>query len=230
MRFFRGLVFVLTISSGLCLHAQEKSVKPGINDSFKDPNPKEYVDRFEVESREVFAKREAILAACEIKPGQVIADIGAGTGLFTLPFAEKTGKDGQVIAVDIAKNFLDHIKKRSTDAGLKNVETLQCPPDSTGLKPASIDAAFICDVYHHFEFPQKTMTSLFAAMKPGGRLMLIDFKRVEGKSTDFVMKHVRAGQEVFEAEIARTGFRKVKEVSGILAENYFLIFEKPAAN
>jgi ubiquinone/menaquinone biosynthesis C-methylase UbiE len=132
--------------------------------------------------------------------------------------------------VDIAQNFLDHIKKRSTDAGLKNVETLQCPPDSTGLKPASIDAAFICDVYHHFEFPQKTMTSLFAAMKPAGRLMLIDFKRVEGKSTDFVMKHVRAGQEVFEAEIARTGFRKVKEVSGILAENYFLIFEKPAAN
>ena len=89
-----------------CL-AQDKSVKPGINDTFKDPKVQEYVEKFEVESREVFQKRNSIVEACGVKPGTVVADIGAGTGLFTRMFSKAVGPEGRVVAVDIAKNFLE---------------------------------------------------------------------------------------------------------------------------
>lgn len=148
---------ILSLSLGLlslpAVSAQEKSVKPGINDVFRDPDPKEFQGRFEVESREVFSRRNEIVAACRLKPGQVVADVGAGTGLFTRLFADAVGKDGRVIAVDISQKFLDHIEKTSRELEQRNVETLLCKADSTELAANSIDVAFICDTYHHFEFP-----------------------------------------------------------------------------
>jgi predicted methyltransferase len=212
----------LTVS---CLNAQESSVRPGINDSFRDPDPKQFTERFEIESREVFAKRQEIVAAIRLKPTDVVADIGAGTGLFTRLFASRLGPEGRVIAVDIAQKFLDHIEVTCREQNLRNVETLLCRDDSTELAPESVDVAFICDTYHHFEFPQKTMTSLLRAMKPGGRVVLIDFKRIEGESSDWTMDHVRAGQAVFEAEILQAGFRKMDEIQDLLKENYLVIFE-----
>ncbi len=209
------------------LAAQEASVRPGINDSFRDPNVEEFQGRFEIESREVYAQREAIVEACGLQPGMTVADIGAGTGLFTRLFSPKVGKDGRVIAVDISQKFLDHIRERSRELDQPNVDTLLCDPDSTRLPDSSVDLAFVCDTYHHFEFPQKTLASLHRALKPGGRLVVIDFRRVEGVSTDWVMTHVRAGQEVFEAEIEQAGFKKASEKSDLLRENYLLVFEKP---
>src|SRR5690606_17872941 len=158
--------------------AQEKSVKPGINDAFRSPNAQEFVERFETESREVFQHRRKILEACRIEPGQTVADIGAGTGLFTRMLSDAVGDKGRVIAVDIAKEFLDHIQATSAKLGQKNVETVLCTADSTELPENSVDVAFICDTYHHFEFPLKTMASLRRALKPGGRVIVIDFHRI----------------------------------------------------
>ncbi len=223
------LVATLQLSFLATTFAQDKSVKPGINDSFRDPNVSEFTERFEIESREVFALRDQIIKECEIKPGSTVADVGAGTGLFTRLFSKVVGDQGRVIAVDISENFLDHIRTTSRELGLKNIDTLLCKDDSTELQSGTIDTAFICDTYHHFEYPEKTMASLFAALKPGGRLILIDFRRIEGVSSDWTMGHVRAGQEVFESEITKSGFVKVKEIPDLLKENYFVIFEKPAS-
>lgn len=222
---FTGLAVAQSLfaSTALC---QEKSVKPGINDSFLKPNPDEYVERFEIESREVFAQREEIVKACKIEKGMVLADIGAGTGLFTRLFSKEVGENGKVLAVDIAENFLEHIKVTSRSLGLKNIEPVLCTPDSTNLPPSSIDLAYICDTYHHFEFPQKTLASLHQALRPNGRVILIDFKRIKGESSEWTMNHVRAGQEVFEQEIIAAGFRKIREHKDKLKENYFVEFEK----
>ncbi len=146
--------------------SQEKSVKPGINDRFKNPDVASFVKTFEGESREIFVDRDKIAAACGIKPGMVVADIGAGTGLFTRIFAKQTGAEGQVYAVDIAAKFLEHIQKTSRQAGLKNVTPVLCNYDSVDLPPNSIDLAFICDTYHHFEYPQKTLASLHRCSSP----------------------------------------------------------------
>ena len=208
--------------------AQDASVKPGINDKFLDPklNVEEWTKKFETESREIFLRREKIVAAAGLKPGMTMADIGAGTGLFTLHFAQAVGADGKVFAVEIAKKFLEHIKARATKASASNVQTILCTEKSVELPEASIDLAFICDVYHHFEYPQATLATLHKALKPGGELVLIDFKRIPGQTSDFIMGHVRAGQEVFEAEVSAAGFEKVSEVTGVLKENYFVKFKR----
>jgi predicted methyltransferase len=225
---YRLLAFIiaLTALAPLAASSQEQSVNPGINDAFRNPDVAEFIKKFEVESRELFARRKEIVAACHIKPGETVADIGAGTGLFTRLFAEAVGKNGCVVAVDIAQKFLDHIADTCRDAGLRNVQTVLAAKDSTNLPADSIDVAFICDTYHHFEFPAKTLASLHRAMKPNGRFILIDFRRIPGKSSDWVLKHVRAGQEVVEAEIQKAGFQKVSEDPKLLEENYFAIFKK----
>jgi ubiquinone/menaquinone biosynthesis C-methylase UbiE len=208
--------------------AQDTSVKPGINEKFLDPNLKveEWSQKFETESREIFHYREKIAAAVGLKPGMQVADIGAGTGLFTLPFSQAVGDTGKVYAVEIARNFLAHIKARASKANAANVETVLCTDRSVELPEASIDLAFICDVYHHFEFPHASLASLHKALKPGGQLVLIDFKRIPGQTSDFSLTHVRAGQEVFEAEVIAAGFEKIDEVKDLLQENYFVKFRR----
>ncbi|MFO0807632.1 MAG: class I SAM-dependent methyltransferase [Gemmataceae bacterium] len=218
-----AFTLVLVPASARC---QDKSVRPGINDPFRDPDVKKFVETFEGESREIFVHRDRVVTACGLKPGMVVADIGAGTGLYTRLFARAVGPDGQVYAVDIAGKFLEHVRKTSRDAGLRNVTPVLCNDDAVDLPPHSIDLAFICDTYHHFEFPARTVDSIRRALRPGGRLIVIDFERIPGKSRDWVLGHVRAGREVVEREIGTAGFRKTNEVGGIFEENYFTIFTR----
>lgn len=222
----RILPLLLLITSSTI--AQDASVKPGINDKFLDPklSVEEWTKKFETESREIFHQRDKIVAETGLKPGMAMADIGAGTGLFTLHFAQAVGESGKVYAVEIAKNFIEHIKARASSAHASNVQTVLGTGKSVELPVASIDLAFICDVYHHFEYPQTTLATLHRALKPGGTLVLIDFKRIPGQTSDFIMKHVRAGQEVFEAEITAAGFEKTGEVKDLLKENYFVRFTR----
>ncbi|MCO6457005.1 MAG: methyltransferase domain-containing protein [Pirellulaceae bacterium] len=218
-----GLALVPT-NRGWC---QEKSVNPGINNSFQDPDVSQFVERFEKEGREVYDQRQAIVAATGAKPGQAVADVGAGTGLFTRLLAEKVGPQGRVYAVDIARKFVDHVEAACREAGLGNVVGVVCQPDSADLPEASVDLVFLCDTYHHFEFPEKTMRSIHRALRPGGEVILIDFKRVEGESSDWILNHVRAGQEVFAREVVSAGFELVEE-KRLLKDNYFLRFRKAA--
>lgn len=226
----RFCAFLLLLAA-LPVSAQETGAKPSLNEKFRDPNLKteEWSQKFETESREIFHHREAILKAAGIKPGMTVADIGAGTGLFTIPFARATGPEGKVYAVEIAPKFIEHIRQRAEKEQVPNVHTVLCTDRSVELPEASIDLAFICDVYHHFEHPADSLQSLYKALKPGGTLVLIDFIRIEGRSSAFVMGHVRAGQEVFEKEITAAGFVKTGEEKGFLLENYFVRFQKPAA-
>lgn len=224
----KKLLTALTLLAISSLPAQQASVKPGINDKFLDPRLKvaEWTQKFETESREIFHQRTDIVALLGLKPGMSVADIGAGTGLFTLPFSQAVGAGGKVYAVEIARNFLEHIQARASKAGAANVQAVLCTERSVELPEASLDLAFICDVYHHFEYPQASLASLHKALKPGGELVLIDFKRIPGVTSDFIMNHVRAGQEVFEAEVTAAGFEKTTEVKDLLKENYIVRFRR----
>lgn len=210
---------------------KEESVKPGINKGFVDPNldVEDFVKRFEIESREVYLNREAILEATGVKAGDVVADVGAGTGLFTRLFSKRVGDDGWVYAVDISPRFLEHINAESNKQNLTNITGVLCAEDSVNLPPNSVDVIFVCDTYHHFEFPNSTLAAMKKALKKGGRLVVIDFDRIEGKSRPWLLGHVRAGKEVFRAEIQDAGFSLVEEKKmQAFEENYFLIFRKDA--
>ena len=208
----------------------EASVNPGINTSYLDPNLSvdKMVKRFEVESREIYLARNKIVPMAGILPGLTVADIGSGTGLFTVRFADMVGKGGWVYAVDIAPRLVQHVSHEAQRRKLKNVTAILCHEDNVNLPEASIDVAFICDTYHHFEYPKSTMASIYKALKPGGTLLLIDFERIEGVTRPWIMDHVRAGKDIFRAEIQDAGFTMVQEIKiAELQENYFLKFKKP---
>lgn len=222
----RSLFLTVVLLVPSLLFAQDKSVNPGINKPFENPDVEQFIGRFENEGRDAFDHRTEIVKAIGLKPGMAVADIGAGTGLFTRLFGKQVGPKGSIFAVDIAEKFVKHVELTSQKAGLKNVVGVVCKPDSVNLPPASIDLAFICDTYHHFEFPTKTMRSIHQALKPEGQVILIDFHRIEEVSREWTLGHVRAGQEVFTKEIVVAGFRQVEEKKGLLDESYFVRFEK----
>ena len=234
------LVFALLLAAG-CRSAapapapapvaaeRPASVKPGINDAFLSPDldVDQFVQRFETESREIYVERAAIAELCGLRPGQSVADIGAGTGLFTFAFAERVGAAGRVYAVDIAAPFVERLSAQAAERGMAHVEGVVCAEDDVRLPPRSVDVAFICDTYHHFEYPAATMASLHRAMKPGAMLVVIDFERIEGVSREWVLGHVRAGREVVTREIEAAGFEYVDDPTpGGLKENYALRFRR----
>jgi predicted methyltransferase len=219
------LFTILLLLAPVPLAAQEKSVNPGINKPFEKPKVEEWVGRFEGEGRDLYDNRHEAVEACRIKPGMVVADIGAGTGLFTRMFSSLVGPKGKVYAVDISDEFVRHVEGTCKADGLDNVVGVVCHPDSVNLPNSSVDLAFICDTYHHFEFPQKTMRSIHRALKPGGQVILIDFHKIQGRSSDWVMSHVRGDQEIFTKEIEAAGFRQVEEEGDLFKDSYFVRFE-----
>lgn len=223
---------LLALAAGIAVaqEAKEPSVRPGINEKFLDPklDVTEWLDRFEVESREIYAERREVVKTCGIAKGDVVADIGAGTGLFTRLFAEATGPEGAVFAVEINPRWLEHINRTAEKAGLANITSVLGRENSVTLPPDSTDLAFICDTYHHFEYPKSTLASILSALKKGGNLVVIDFERIPGVSREWTLGHVRAGKEVFREEILATGFEFVEEIKiPGFKENYFLRFRKP---
>lgn len=187
----------------------------------------QWVERFEGESRAVFAQRSEIVAALALSPGAAIADIGAGTGFFTALFDRAVGATGRVYAVEISPGFLAHLRERATREALASVEVVEATARSVELEPDSIDVAFVCDVYHHFEHPEATLASIRRALRPGGTLVLIDFERIPGVTSEYLMQHVRAGREVFSEEIVRAGFRVRDEIElDGLEDNYILRFAR----
>ncbi|RPI21890.1 MAG: methyltransferase domain-containing protein [Acidobacteria bacterium] len=212
--------------AGLAFGWQEKSVKPGINEEYhRSANVERFENQFESEGREVFDRRADILRALNIQAGMEVADIGTGTGLFVPLFSKAVGPSGRVYAVDISPQFVEHVRREAKQLGLTNVETVLCTDRSVNLPAESIDLAFLCDVYHHFEFPQDSLASIRSALRPSGTLVVVDFHRITGKSPSWRLEHVRAGEEKFTAEIQAAGFDLVEELD-FLKDNYFLRFRK----
>jgi len=218
-RFFLALLLLVPIAA----HAQGAS--PEINEQYRNPDYSRWQRNLETEGREVYEKRLAIVAAVALSPGQAVADVGAGTGLFTRLFAARVGPQGRVYAVDIARSFVDGNVQRARAARLENVVGIVSTQADTRLEENSVDVAFICDAYHHFEEPKAMLASIRRALRPGGTLVIVDFERIPGTSPGWILEHVRAGKEGFRREIEAAGFRYAEEVK-LMRENYFLRFTR----
>jgi len=188
-------LLILTIGA----QAQEDSLAPGINEIFKR-QPDVSIRQFDFTNRDPRQQKE-ILDACALRPGMVVADIGAGSGVHARLFAEAVSPGGKVYAVDIMQEFLDHIEATCKGKGITNVLCVLGSDTSCNLKPGSVDVAFSSDTYHHFEYPFKMMASIRAALRPNGKFILIDFKDRSG--------HVRADSKTVIEEIRRSGFRLI---------------------
>jgi predicted methyltransferase len=222
-------VQTILLLSGLLLvfsaAAQEQSIRPGINRHFVDPDWQQWVNTFERPGREVYDQRHAIVAASKVRPGMTVADIGAGTGLFTRLFAPAVEPDGTVYAIDIASTFIDNILRTCREQGLSNVTGIVNTPADIGLPANSIDLAFITDTYHHFEYPQQILASIHQALRSEGRVIIIDFRRDPRISSNWIMGHVRGNKAQVIQEMQAAGFRLVDD-KPLMRSNYFLEFVK----
>ncbi|MEM8773232.1 MAG: class I SAM-dependent methyltransferase [Pseudomonadota bacterium] len=189
-----------------------------------------WLERLEVGSRELYSAREAVVAAADLKPGDWVADVGAGTGLYSLLFAEAVGPDGQVFAEDIEPLFLELIARRAADSDIENVTAVLGRVDDVTLPDNSVDVVFIADTYHYFDDREAVMRSILQSLKPGGSLVLVEFDLVSGADRPDYKSHVRFGKNTVISEIEFIGFELAEDrtVEG-LQENYFIRFIKPSS-
>ena len=203
----------------------DRAVSPLLNRHYQDGDPRDWTQVFERPGREVFDQRFKIVHAVRPHPGMRIADIGAGTGLFTVLFARAVGPDGVVYAVDTSPSFVVGLGELAARYRVDNIVPAVSTQEDTRLPAAGIELAFVCDTYHHFEYPRAMLDSIHQALVPGGALIIIDYRRRSGLSSAWVMQHVRADRDQVVAEVRQAGFRLVEEPD-FLTENYFLRFEK----
>ena len=221
---FALYLLVLLLSFSLA-QAREQSARPGVNRQYENPNWQQWVNTFERSGREVYDRRHAIVAASKVQTGMSVADIGAGTGLFTSLFATAVAPTGIVYAVDISETFIENILRRSGEQGLVNIQGIVNTPTDTGLSADSIDLAFITATYHHFEYPMSMLASIHRTLRRDGRLIIIDFRRDPRVSNNWVMGHVRGNKALVIQEVQAAGFRLVDD-KPLLQTNYFLLFKK----
>ena len=216
---FFGLLFY-----GLSFaYASEENVNPGINQHYQDAEYQQWLATFERTGREVYDRQQDVMQALALKQGMDVADIGAGTGFYSLLFAERVGNLGNVYAVDVTDDFVRNIKRRAAENNLNNIHAVLSKQKDTHLNSDSIDMAFVCNTYHHFEYPQAMLASIHRALRPGGTLVIIDYRKQLGTSSSWVMSHVRSGKQSVIQEIEQAGFRFDSEPD-VLQENYFLRF------
>lgn len=186
-----------------------------------------WLERMEVGSRELYSAREAVVAAIGLDEGDAVADIGAGTGLYALLFADAVGPAGRVYAEDIEPRFLDLINQRAEDSGAGNITAVLGRENDVTLPESAMDVVFIADTYHYFSDRETVMKSVYRALKPGGALVVIDYDLKPGEERPAEKSHVRFGRAGVISEIEYIGFKFAAEedVEG-LEENYFLRFVK----
>ncbi len=228
---FRALALALLLAAGYAQFAAAQpapaGADPRINERFNDPNPGEWVPRFEGESREIYVLRNEIVGASGANTGMTVADVGAGSGFMAMLFAQQVGAAGRVIAAEISRPFAAAIAQRAKNEGVQNLSTVVGTQPDTGLPAGSVDIVFTSDVYHHFEQVAATLASIRRALESGGRFIVVDFERIPGVSPQSRLDHVRAGKEPVIEEVLGAGFRLREEVKTLgLKTNYYLIFER----
>ncbi len=202
----------------------------GLNDRFIAPDldVAEWSSRFERPEREVYGYRQPIVDALGLAPSQAVADIGAGTGAYLDPLAAAVGTDGAVYAVELSPVFVAHLNERVAATGLAHVHVVQSTPTATNLPDASVDLAILVDVYHHLDDPGALLADLARAMRPGGRLALVEFHRIEGVSSPWILGHVKLSREEALAEIGGFGWSNPTAIPiAGLVDNYVVTFDAP---
>jgi len=164
----------------------------------------------------------AVVRNLELGSDAIVADIGAGTGYFTFRIATEVPQ-GNVLAVDIQPTMLDIIERRADIDGVTNVETVLGTETSPQLSPASVDVTLISDAYHEFSRPREMAQAIFDATKPGGRLVLIEY-RGEDSSVPILELHKMTEAQV-RLEMEAVGFRFI-ENREFLPLQHFLVFER----
>ena len=178
----------------------------------------------EREERERQERTDLLLENLPIDADSVAADIGVGTGYFTMPLATKVAR---IYAVDIQQEMLDIVERRVRQRGLESVETVLGTVTDVGLPSSAIDLIFIVDAYHEFSHPFEMGLSMVDALKPGGKLVLIEY-RMEDRQVPIKRLH-KMSQRQAKKEMKVIGLEWI-ETREFLPQQHFMVFQKPSVS
>jgi len=186
-------------------------------------NSSRYIQVLEDSSRDSWQQPQRVIATLGLKPGERVADLGAGPGYFTLRLARAVGPSGKVFAVDISREMLDYLEKQARAQQLINIQPVLAMPHDPKLPAASVDLIFICDTLHHISERSTYFPMLVRALKPGGRLVNIDFHKRPLPVGPPVEMKIPRGEMIREAEAA--GFHLAHKYE-FLKYQYFVVFTR----
>lgn len=183
-----------------------------------------WLERPEREKEEGLTK---LVKALEIEPGMVVADIGCGSGRISEMISPLVGPKGKVLAVDIQDEMLSLVRARAKQKNLTNIETVLSTVKSPKLEPESVDLAFMVDVYHEFNYPYEMTLKLSRALKPGGRLVFVEYRKEDPK----VRRMIKLVHTMTEAQVKKEALQeefglKWKKTLKVLPVQHIIIFEK----
>lgn len=183
-------------------------------------DPAAYIAALEDPERDAYQKPDDVMAALAVREGEIIADVGAGSGYFTMRLARHVGAGGRVYAVDVNPDMIRHLHARIRDAGLLNVSPILAPPDDP-LLPQRVDRFLIVNVWHHVEDRAGYLAKMKSLLEPGGQVIMIDFhKRDLPVGPPVAMKVAR---DDLVGQMTSNGFRLEREHT-FLPYQYFLVF------
>ena len=180
-----------------------------------------YIAMLEGPARDAYQKPDEVIRALELKPGETVADIGSGSGYFTLRLARAVGEAGHVYGVDIDPELTRHLNRRIRDSGLRNVQTVLAEPDDPLLPDRSIDRFLIVNTWHHIEGHERYLALLKKLLKPGGQIIMIDYQKRDLPVGPPMSMKIARGDLV--REMVENGFRLAREHT-FLPYQYFLVF------
>jgi ubiquinone/menaquinone biosynthesis C-methylase UbiE len=184
-------------------------------------DPKAYIGALEDPQRDAYQKPHEVVHALGLKPGEIIADIGAGSGYFTFHLARHVGEKGKVYAVDVSPDMILHVNRRIREFKMNNVVSVLADTDDPLLPDQSVNRFFICDVWHHIENQTKYLSLMKKMLKPGGEVVMIDFHK-----KDFLVgppMNMKIAREDVIKRLESNGYRLTKEHT-FLPYQYFLVF------
>ena len=182
----------------------------------------QYIARLEDPKRDEWQKPDEVLKVLNLKEGELIAEIGSGSGYFTVRLARALAPlKGRVMALDVNEGMVAYLRKRLTQEQLKNVTVMKVPPHDPLLIDQSADVVFICDTYHHIEDRDVYLRKIRKSLKPNGRLVIVDFYKREGIPVGPPMS-MRLSEETVQKELEAAGLHVTEKLT-TLPYQYILI-------
>jgi ubiquinone/menaquinone biosynthesis C-methylase UbiE len=190
-------------------------------------DPVKWAKVFDDPERKVWQKPDRVVEWTQLKTDETIADIGAGTGYFTVLFAKEL-TEGKVFANDIEPSMVSYIEERAKKADLSNVVGVLGSAEGPGLSEA-VDVAFLCDVYHHIEDPSAYFTKLLEQLKPDGRIIIVEFKPNAPEGSPGPPKAIRLAPVRIDHELQKIGLKMTRMETAILDYQYMLEFKRTSS-
>jgi ubiquinone/menaquinone biosynthesis C-methylase UbiE len=198
----------------------------GPNEAYLDPrvSAEDWDRLLAAHGREPYDKRDLVIRLAAVRPGMQVADVGAGTGVFTRMLSDAVGSGGRVYAEEIVGKFSRYIAEKAAAEERTNIISVVGTEQGVGLPPDSVDLAFLCDVYHHFDHPDAMLASVRRALRRDGEVFLVEFRR-EPRSPAWVFEHVRADEAQVLREFEAAGFVRLSR-DGSLRDSYIWRFRR----